>query len=181
MFPSQATRHCCSKHAEKHFPLLLTRLFDYRIHTVWPSHGSQLTQSFPLLTSYTPSQADIAVFKAFSQDLGYPNVARWYEHIKSYKAEFPTLSGSGSASAIFTSEAVPTSAPAEKKKKAGDDDIDLFRSDEEVDAKVEKLKAEPVTAYNAKRANKPKTIAKLRNTYTPPTIHCVYIALCSLS
>ena len=112
--------------------------------------------------------------------MGYPNVARWYKHIKSYEAEFPTLSGSSSAGAAFTGEAAPAPAPA-KKEEAGDDDIDLFGSDEEDDAEVEKLKAERVAAYNAKKANKPKTIAKVRDTYASPTIHCVYAALCSLS
>jgi len=107
---------------------------------------------------YTPSQADVAVFKALSQDLGYPNVARWYKHIKSYEAEFSTLPGSSSAGAVFTGEAAP--APAKKEEEAGDDDIDLFGSDEEDDAEAEKLKAERVAAYNAKKANKPKTIAK---------------------
>jgi len=92
--------------------------------------------------------------------LGYPNVARWYKHIKSYEAEFSTLSGSSSAGAVFTGEAAPAPAPAEKEEEAGDDDIDLFGSDEEVDAEAEKLKAERVAAYNAKKANKPKTIAK---------------------
>jgi elongation factor 1-beta len=113
-----------------------------------------------LLISYTPSQADVTVFKALSQDLGYPNVARWYKHIRSYEAEFSTLSGSSSAGAVFTGEAAP--APAEKKEEeAGDDDIDLFGSDAEEDAEAEKLKAERVAAYQAKKANKPKTIAKV--------------------
>jgi len=107
---------------------------------------------------YTPSQADVAVFKALSQDLGYPNVARWYKHIKSYEAEFATLSGSSSAGAVFTGEAAP--ATEKKEEEPGDDDINLFGSDEEEDAEAEKLKAERVAAYNAKKANKPKTIAK---------------------
>jgi len=97
--------------------------------------------------------------------LGYPNVARWYKHIKSYEAEFSTLSGSSSAGTIFTGEAAPAPAPVEKKEEdAGDDDIDLFGSDEEVDAEAERVKAERVAAYNAKKANKPKTIAKVRDT-----------------
>jgi len=113
------------------------------------------------IEGYTPSQADVAVFKGLSQDLGYPNVARWYKHIKSYEAEFSTLSGSSSAGAIFTGEASPAPAPTGKKdEEAGDDDIDLFGSDEEEDAEAEKLKAERVAAYNAKKANKPKTVAK---------------------
>jgi hypothetical protein len=177
VFPSQATRHRRSKHAEKSFPILLTRFFDYRSH---PSILARIgADSIFALISYTPSQADVAVFKALSQDLGYPNVARWYKHIKSYEAEFSTLSGSSSAGAVFTGEATP--APAEvKEEEAGDDDIDLFGSDEEVDAEAEKLKAERVAAYNAKKANKPKTIAKVRDARTSLIRLFVDTMACSL-
>jgi elongation factor 1-beta len=41
-----------------------------------------------------------------------------------------------------------------------DDEVDLFGEDEEDDAEAERVKAERVAAYNAKKANKPKTIAK---------------------
>jgi elongation factor 1-beta len=41
-----------------------------------------------------------------------------------------------------------------------DDDIDLFGDDDEVDEEAERIKAERVAAYAAKKANKPKTIAK---------------------
>lgn len=113
--------------------------------------------------------------------MGYPNVARWYKHIKSYEAEFSSLSGSSSAGAVFTGEAAPAPAAAAEKEEAGDDDIDLFGSDEEDDAEAEKVKAERVAAYNAKKANKPKTIAKVRDVFAaPPAMHCVYGALCSL-
>jgi len=133
-----------------------------------------------LFISYTPSQADVAVFKALSQDLGYPNVARWYKHIKSFEAEFSTLSGSSSAGAVFTGETTPAPAPAKtKEEEAGDDDIDLFGSDEEEDAEAEKLKAERVAAYNAKKANKPKTIAKVRGGHTTLTLCCADVIVCS--
>lgn len=42
-----------------------------------------------------------------------------------------------------------------------DDDIDLFGEDEEEDEEAERIKAERVAAYAAKKANKPKTIAKV--------------------
>jgi len=38
--------------------------------------------------------------------------------------------------------------------------VDLFGSDDEVDEEAERLKAERVAAYAAKKAAKPKTIAK---------------------
>ena len=118
-----------------------------------------------MIVSYTPSQADVAVFKALSQDLGYPNVARWYKHIKSYEAEFSTLSGSSSAGAVFTGEAAPEPAPAEKKaEEADDDEIDLFgEEDEEQTKEAAELTAKRIAEYNAKKANKPKTIAKVRD------------------
>ncbi|SJL11035.1 related to EFB1-translation elongation factor eEF1beta [Armillaria ostoyae] len=106
--------------------------------------------------SYTPSQADVHVYKAISPLPGdsHPNVTRWYTHIKSYAAEHGSLPGSSNAGeAFFTSAA----APADDD----DDEVDLFGDDdEEEDAEAERIKAERVAAYNAKKANKPKTIAK---------------------
>merc|ERR1712212_813794 len=50
------------------------------------------------------------------------------------------------------------------KKEEEDDDVDLFGSDEEEDAEAEKLKAERIAAYNARKAakedKKGKVIAK---------------------
>jgi len=109
---------------------------------------------------YTPSQADVHVFQALSQDLGYPNVARWYKHIKSYESEFGSLSGSSSAGQVFTGD-TSAAAPAPAAVAGGDDDeVDLFGSDDEDDAEAERIKAERVAAYNEKKANKPKAAAK---------------------
>jgi elongation factor 1-beta len=108
---------------------------------------------------YTPSQADVHVFNAISalDASTYPHVARWHRHIKSYTAEFGSLSGSSTAGEAFTSASGPTPAAAEED----DDEVDLFGDDDEAeDAEAEKLKAERVAAYNEKKANKPKTIAK---------------------
>ena len=90
----------------------------------------------------------------------HPNVARWYNHIKSYSAEHATLPGSSSAGAAFIGAA--SAAPAAEEA-GDDDDIDLFGEDEEDDAEAERVKAERVAAYNAKKAVKPKTIAKVRS------------------
>ena len=54
-----------------------------------------------------------------------------------------------------------TSAPAPAAED-DDDEVDLFGSDDEEDAEAERIKAERVAAYAAKKANKPKTIAKVR-------------------
>ncbi|GJJ13992.1 translation elongation factor EF-1 beta subunit [Clathrus columnatus] len=116
-----------------------------------------LTSSY--VEGYTASQADVAVFTGLSaatpDAVTYPNIARWYKHIKSYQAEFKTLPGSSNAGKAFESAAPAKEAAAEE-----DEDIDLFGEDEEEDAEAERLKAERVAAYNAKKANKPKTIAK---------------------
>jgi translation elongation factor EF-1beta len=72
---------------------------------------------------------------------------------KAYIKQYPTRSF------LLTKKrtAVATSAAAEEE----DDDIDLFGSDdEEVDEEAERVKAQRLAEYAAKKANKPKTIAK---------------------
>jgi hypothetical protein len=102
----------------------------------------------------------VHVFKALS---GIPDAAvaphtvRWYKHIQSYTKEFDTLPGTSKAGeALTASAAAPAPAAAEE-----DDEVDLFGSDDEVDEEAERLKAERVAAYAAKKAAKPKTIAKV--------------------
>jgi elongation factor 1-beta len=109
---------------------------------------------------YTPSQADVHVFKALSStpDAAVaPHAARWYKHIHSYASEFDTLPGTSKAGEALTASA-PAPAPAAAEE---DDDVDLFGSDDEEDAEAERIKAERVAAYAAKKANKPKTVAKV--------------------
>ena len=111
---------------------------------------------------YTPSQADVHVFKALGSEPSaaeFPNSARWYKHIASYSAEHASLPGSSAAGEAFTKGAAPAAAAA--KPAEDDDDVDLFGSDEEEDAEAERIKAERVKAYNEKKAAKPKTIAKV--------------------
>ncbi|KAF8970673.1 elongation factor 1 beta/delta chain [Flammula alnicola] len=109
---------------------------------------------------YTPSQADVTVFKAISAAPAAatnPHVARWYNHIKSYTVEHASLPGSSTAGEAFIGGASAAPAAATEEE----EEIDLFGSDdEEDDAEAERIKAERVAAYNAKKANKPKTIAK---------------------
>ncbi|KAF8900429.1 hypothetical protein CPB84DRAFT_1778898 [Gymnopilus junonius] len=109
------------------------------------------------IEGYTPSQADVVVFKAISTvPASSPHVARWYNHIKSYAAEHASLPGSSTAGEAFIGGAfAPETAAAEEEE-----EIDLFGSDEEEDAEAERVKAERVAAYNAKKANKPKPVAK---------------------
>jgi len=109
------------------------------------------------IEGYTPSQADVHVFNlvASAPDAKeYPHVTRWFTHIKSYAAEHASLSGSSTAGEAF---AAGRAAPAPA---ADDEDIDLFGSDEEEDAEAERIKAERVAEYNAKKAGKTKPAAK---------------------
>jgi elongation factor 1-beta len=112
--------------------------------------------------SYTPSQADVHVFKALGsapQASSNPHVSRWYSHIKSYEAEFGSLAGSSTAGEAFSASAGSTASAAPVAEE--EEEIDLFGEDEEEDAEAERIKAERVAAYQAKKANKPKTIAKV--------------------
>jgi elongation factor 1-beta len=115
-----------------------------------------------LYIRYTPSQADVHVFKALSGPpdvAAVPHAARWYRHIQSYESEFGSLPGSSKAGEALTASAAPPAAAAEED----DDEVDLFGSDDEEDAEAERIKAERVAEYAAKKANKPKTIAKVRH------------------
>jgi len=122
--------------------------------------------------SYTPSQADVAVFKALPSAPSasqYPHSARWYKHIESYSAEHETLPGD--ASKEYTAYGPSTSAGAEAPKAAAaeedDDDVDLFgSSDEEVDEEAEKLKQQRLAEYAAKKANKPKYVLSPFSSHT---------------
>ena len=112
---------------------------------------------------YSPSQADVAVFKAIESapdSSANPHVARWYTHIKSYSAEHGSLPGSSTAGEAYLLSSTATPAPPDE-----DEDVNLFGSDEEEDAEAEKVKAQRVAEYNAKKANKPKTVAKVCGIY----------------
>jgi elongation factor 1-beta len=111
------------------------------------------------MVRYTPSQADVAVFKAISPSSINPNVARWYSHIQSYTAEHESLPGSSTAGEAFISsgDAVPAAAPAPEEE----EEVDLFGSNEEDDAEAERIKAQRIEEYNKKKAGKPKAAAKV--------------------
>ncbi|CAO3657817.1 unnamed protein product [Umbelopsis vinacea] len=84
------------------------------------------------------TDADEAVVKALgaAPPAEYAHAAKWYATVAKPDA--------------------PAAAAAEDE-----DDIDLFGSDdEEVDEEAERVKAQRLAEYAAKKANKPKTIAK---------------------
>lgn len=106
------------------------------------------------IEGFAPSQADVAVFEAMSgaPDAGkFAHAARWYAHIASYAGEFSSLPGEKKAASEYGPEA---KAPVAAKAAADDDDVDLFASDEEEDAEAERLKAQRLAEYRAKKAAK---------------------------
>ncbi|KAI9138437.1 hypothetical protein BKA69DRAFT_1127376 [Paraphysoderma sedebokerense] len=113
-------------------------------------------ESRSYISGFEASDSDVTVFKALSEGpdaAKYPHLARWYSHIASVKS--------------LTSKAAPKSSPAKAAPakaaapaKEEEEDIDLFGSDDEVDEEAEKLKAQRLEEYKAKKAAKPKVIAK---------------------
>ena len=89
-------------------------------------------------------------------------MARWYKHIESWGSEHVSLPGSSTAGEVFVGGAAAKKAAEDDD----DDDVDLFGSDDEEDAEAERIKAERVKAYEAKKAAKPKTVAKVRRNFT---------------
>ncbi|KAI1434580.1 hypothetical protein GGR50DRAFT_687539 [Xylaria sp. CBS 124048] len=129
--------------------------------------GWLATRSY--IVGQSPSQADVAVFKAIKSapdSAKYPHAARWYKHIASFEDEFATLPGDASKSytAYGPGETEATEAtekaPAAEEG-ADEDDVDLFGSDdEEEDAEAVRIREERLAAYREKKAAKPKIAAK---------------------
>jgi elongation factor 1-beta len=116
---------------------------------------------------YSPSQADVATFKALKSAPDaekYPHAARWYRHIASYADEFATLPGDASKEytaygpEVTAATLNPAKAPAAEED---DDDVDLFGSDdEEEDAEAERIRNERLAEYKKKKEGKTKPAAK---------------------
>merc|ERR1711970_315621 len=110
--------------------------------------GLEKLNTFLLSNSYAggwiPSQIDVALYNAIksSPDAKFVNALRWWNNIASYKAEFASLPKGQAASAA---------ADADEED---DDDVDLFGSDDEEDAEAERIKAERIAAYNARKSAK---------------------------
>ena len=109
---------------------------------------------------YQPSQADTVLFESLGSQpqSSYIHLSRWYRHISSYgkdRSMFP-----GTKCTMEQLGLLPATTIKKDKSDSDDDDIDLFGSDDEDDEEAEKLKAERVAAYQAKKSNKPTVIAK---------------------
>merc|ERR1712137_1191077 len=142
---------------ESDFRLSNRVVWEMSFGDVSSAAGLEKLNAFLLDNSYAggwvPTQVDVELFNAIkSSPDTYQNVLRWWNNIASYKSEFASLPA-GSASA----------APAAAEEE-DDDDVDLFASDDEVDEEAEKIKAQRVAEYNArkeaKEAKKGKVIAK---------------------
>ncbi|KAF9922324.1 Translation elongation factor 1 beta [Linnemannia zychae] len=108
---------------------------------------NSLFEARSYVAGYEVSDKDTEVFNALSEapnEASFPHAARWYKHIAAVKG-------------LAAKSAAAPAAAAEDE----DEDVDLFGSDdEEVDEEAEKLKQQRLAEYAAKKANKPKTIAK---------------------
>ena len=119
------------------------------------------------MSSYGPSQADVASFKALKQPPNaakYPHAYRWQKHISSYQSEFSSLPGDPSKAYTTygpeKSEVTLNPKDAPKEEDAEDED-DLFGSDEEEeDEEVVKQREANLAAYKKKKEGKTKPAAK---------------------
>jgi len=114
------------------------------------------------IEGFVPSQADTAVFEALKGAPGSdaPHAQRWYNHIKSFAAGMKQFAKASKDAAAYTTAAA--AAPAAAAEEEDDDDCDLFGSDEDEEESEEKQKivAERLKAYHARKAVKPGPIAK---------------------
>ncbi|KEF56120.1 elongation factor 1-beta [Exophiala aquamarina CBS 119918] len=119
------------------------------------------------IAGFTPSQADVVSFKALKEAPKveqYPNAYRWYNHVKSYEADFSTLPGDPSKPfTTYGPDALavtqnPKDAPAAEEE---DDEVDLFGSDdEEEDPEVVAEREKRLADYKKKKEGKAKPAAK---------------------
>jgi len=119
---------------------------------------------------YLPTQADLTVLKAMSGAPAgdYVNALRWFKHISSFaaaetaafaKADFEVVVAGGAAPKAAAAPVRPAKKVVEEEED-DDDDFDMFASDDEVDEEAERVKAERLAAYAAKKSKKPALIAK---------------------
>jgi len=92
------------------------------------------------ISGWAVSAEDVTVFKNISSSPdNHVNALRWWNHIKSYESEFGKLG---------------TVSCDKQEEEDDDDDIDFFESDDEEDAEAERVKAERIAEYNARKAAK---------------------------
>jgi elongation factor 1-beta len=112
------------------------------------------------IEGFEPSQADVSVFEAIRtrpDSKKFPNAARWYSHLESKRSSFAGLPGVKKAAGEYG----PLASVGQPSTSKHDDDVDLFGSDSEEDAELERQKAQRLAEYQAKKAAKgPGPVAK---------------------
>jgi elongation factor 1-beta len=125
---------------------------------------NQFLEDKSYIDGFQPSQADVAVFEALSSappaDLHH--ALRWYKHIASYGAAKNALPGVKQHVDAYGSCAAANGGAKAGAGNAGEEeDFELFGSDDEQeDAEAEKVKAQRLAAYEAKKSTKAVIIAK---------------------
>jgi len=125
---------------------------------------NQFLEDKSYIDGFQPSQADVAVFDALS---GAPSTdlhhaLRWYKHIASYGADKKALPGVKQHVDAYGSSAANGAAKSAGAGEGGEEeDFELFGSDDEQqDEEAERVKAERLAAYAAKKSTKAVIIAK---------------------
>uniref|UniRef100_A0A0N5AJ62 Elongation factor 1-beta n=1 Tax=Syphacia muris TaxID=451379 RepID=A0A0N5AJ62_9BILA len=126
-------------------------MFDVKTDSGLAAFNSHLADN-AYATGFSLAGEDACLFAGIGKipsDKVYPNIARWYRNIASYNED--------------ERKGWPCACPskAEEKKDAGDDDIDLFGSDDEEDEEKAKIVAQRLKEYAERKAKKgPKEAAK---------------------
>ena len=102
-----------------------------------------------------------------------------YLSLFTHSCRFPGTKKAVSEYGPGASKAAPAAAAKPAAKEEDDDDLDLFGSDDEEDEENEKLKAERVAAYNAKKAAS-KFLSSSRQIVLPRLLFLSRIKCCVL-
>ncbi|KAM4589660.1 phenylalanine--tRNA ligase beta subunit [Fundulus diaphanus] len=108
------------------------------------------------MEGFTASQADAAVFDAIPSPpaQAFCHLRRWWSHIKSFQTERARLPPAKSQFVL-----APT--PPASTNDTGEDDVDLFGSDdEEESAEAARIREQRLADYAAKKSKKPALVAK---------------------
>jgi len=126
----------------------------------------QFLEDKSYIQGYQPSQADVAVYEALSgaPSANLVHAFRWYKQISSYGKDLKALPGVKQQADAYGPLTGPAAGGSSESKPAAgggdDDDFELFGSDDEPDEEAERVKAERLAAYEAKKAKKEVIIAK---------------------
>jgi len=128
---------------------------------------NQFLEDKSYIQGFQASQADVAVYEALSgkcPSADLTHALRWYKHMSSYAKDLKALPGvKQHADAYGPSSAAGGAGKPAAATAGGDDedDFELFGSDDDqADEEAERIKAERLAAYEAKKSKKAVIIAK---------------------